>query len=114
MKPFNIGVTLVEPGGARTEFRYGSAKVARLLSVYDGNPAHAFLKMLDATNGLAPGDPARMAARIIESVEKEPAPMRMVLGSLALANTISTLKARVADFESQTKLAASMDFPAGE
>lgn len=23
--PFNIGITLVEPGGARTEFRYGSA-----------------------------------------------------------------------------------------
>jgi hypothetical protein len=87
VKPFNIGITLVEPGGARTEFRYGSAKVARLLPVYDGNPAHAFLKMLDATNGLAPGDPARMAARIIESVEKEPAPMRMVLGSLALARS---------------------------
>ena len=114
VKPFNIGVTLVEPGGARTEFRYGSAKVARLLPEYDGNPAHAFLKMLDATNGLAPGDPARMAARIIESVEKEPAPMRMVLGSQALASTISTLKARVADYETQTKLAASTDFPAGE
>lgn len=114
MNPFNIGVTIVEPGGARTEFRYGSAKVAHLLPVYDGNPAHAFLKMLDAANGLAPGDPARMAARIIESVDTEPAPMRMVLGSQALANTISTLKARVADFETQTKLAASTDFPAGE
>lgn len=114
VKLFNIGVTIVEPGGARTEFRYGSTKVARLLSVYDGNPAHGFIKMLDATNGQAPGDPARMAARIIESVDIEPAPMRMVLGSQALANTISTLKARVADFETQTKLAASTDFPAGE
>jgi NAD(P)-dependent dehydrogenase (short-subunit alcohol dehydrogenase family) len=26
--PFGIGVTIVEPGGARTEFRYGSARVA--------------------------------------------------------------------------------------
>lgn len=112
--PFHIGVTLVEPGGARTEFRYGSAKVANLMPEYDGNPAHAFLKMLDAANGLASGDPARMAARIIESVDKEPAPMRMVLGSQALASTISTLKARVADYETQTELAASTDFPAGE
>jgi NAD(P)-dependent dehydrogenase (short-subunit alcohol dehydrogenase family) len=111
---FHIGVTLVEPGGARTEFRYGSAKVAKLMPEYDGNPAHSFLKMLDAANGLAPGDPARMAARIIESVDKEPAPMRMVLGSQALASTISTLKARVADYETQTELAASTDFPAGE
>jgi NAD(P)-dependent dehydrogenase (short-subunit alcohol dehydrogenase family) len=113
-KPFNIGVTIVEPGGARTEFRYGSAKVARLQPVYDGNPAHAFLKMLDEANGRAPGDPARMAARIIESIDKEPAPMRMVLGSQALAGIISTLKARLSDFETQAELAASTDFPAGD
>ena len=41
--PFGIGVTIVEPGGARTEFRYGSAQVAGLLPAYDGNPAHGFL-----------------------------------------------------------------------
>lgn len=70
--------------------------------------------MLDGSNGLAPGDPARMAARIIESVDVEPAPMRMVLGSQALATTLSTLMKRVADFEKQTDLAASTDFPAGE
>lgn len=110
--PFNIGVTLVEPGGARTEFRYGSAKVAKLMPEYDGNPAHAFQKMLDPANGLAPGDPARMAARIVESVDKTPAPTRMVLGSQALASTISTLKARIADYETQTELAASTDFSA--
>ncbi|WP_288503402.1 SDR family oxidoreductase [uncultured Cloacibacillus sp.] len=112
--PFNIGVTLVEPGGARTEFRYGSAKVAKMTAEYEGNPAHAFLKMLDAANGLAPGDPVRMAARIIESADKEPAPLRMVLGSQALDRTISTLRARLADFEEQRELAASTDFPEGE
>jgi len=111
---FGIGMTLVEPGGARTEFRYGSAQVATLLPVYDATPAHAFLRMLDPANGLAPGDPARMAARIIESVEIEPAPLRMVLGSLALSSTLETLRKRVADFETQTALAASTDFPAGE
>ncbi|AIQ58663.1 SDR family oxidoreductase [Paenibacillus borealis] len=111
---FNIGITLVEPGGARTEFRYGSAQVASLMPEYEGNPAHGFLSMLDGSNGLAPGDPARMAARMIESVDVEPAPMRMVLGSQALATTLSTLKKRVADFEKQTELAASTDFPAGE
>jgi hypothetical protein len=55
-------MTIVEPGGARTEFRYGSAQVAQLMPVYDQTPAHSFLKMLDPKNGLAPGDPARMAA----------------------------------------------------
>ncbi|MCQ9876231.1 SDR family oxidoreductase [Pseudomonas aeruginosa] len=112
--PFGIGMTIVEPGGARTEFRYGSAQVAELMPEYDATPAHAFLRMLDPDNGLAPGDPARMAARIIESVEIEPAPLRMVLGSQALQSTLETLRKRVADFETQEELAASTDFPAGE
>ncbi len=112
--PFGIGVTIVEPGGARTEFRYGSAQVADPLPAYDDNPAHSFVKMLDPKNGLAPGDPARMAARIIESADVEPAPLRIVLGSVALTSTLTTLRKRIAGFEAQTELAASTDFPPGE
>jgi NAD(P)-dependent dehydrogenase (short-subunit alcohol dehydrogenase family) len=112
--PFNIGVTIVEPGGARTEFRYGSARVAQLMPEYDGSPAHAFQRMLDPANGLAPGDPARMAARIIDSVDTEPAPLRMMLGSQALESTIATLRARIKNFQQQTDLAASTDFPPGQ
>jgi len=108
---FGIGMTIVEPGGARTEFRYGSAQVATPLPAYEGNPAHAFQAMLDPANGLAPGDPARMAAAIIASVDHAPAPMRMILGSQALQSTLKVLKERVAGFESQADLAASTDFP---
>lgn len=112
--PFGIGMTIVEPGGARTEFRYASAQVANLMPEYDGNPARAFQTMLDPANGLAPGDPARMVAQIIKSVDSEPAPLRMVLGSQALQSTLDTLRKRIADFETQTELAASTDFPVGE
>ena len=112
--PFGIGVTIVEPGGARTEFRYGSAQVAELMPAYDDNPAHSFLRMLDPANGLAPGDPARMAAAIIASADQEPAPLRLLLGSQALDNTLATLRERIASFEAQRELAASTDFPPGE
>lgn len=111
--PFDIGMTLVEPGGARTEFRYGSARVAKRMPEYDTSPAHAFLSMLDPANGLAPGCPQRMAARIIESVDINPAPLRMVLGSKALQNTIAVLRQRITDFETQRKQAASTDIPDG-
>ncbi|AQT45563.1 Short-chain dehydrogenase [Bartonella apihabitans] len=110
MAPFNIGVTIVEPGGARTEFRYKSAKIAKPIKAYDNTPAHAFQKMLDRKNGLAAGDPERMAARIIESVDITPAPLRMVLGSGALKTTIEVLKKRLEDFKGQEQLAASTDF----
>ena len=77
-------------------------------------PAHAFLRMLDRKGSLAPGDPARMAARIIDSLDAEPAPPRMLLGSQALESTLTTLRKRIASFEAQTELAASTDFPPGE
>ncbi|MBQ9274341.1 MAG: SDR family oxidoreductase [Succinivibrio sp.] len=105
---FNIGITIVEPGGARTEFRYGSARVAKLMPEYDH--VHGFLKMLDPKNGLAPGDPVRMASRMIESVDLEPAPLRQVYGSQALKATIERLQQRLADYQTQTELAASTDF----
>jgi NAD(P)-dependent dehydrogenase (short-subunit alcohol dehydrogenase family) len=112
--PFGIGMTIVEPGGARTEFRYGSAQVADALPPYVDNPARSFEKMLDPANGLAPGDPARMAAAIIDSVDVSPAPLRMVLGSQALDSTIATLEERLANFRTQKDLAASTDYPPGE
>ena len=107
---FGIGVTIVEPGGARTGFRYGSARVARLMPEYES--CHAFLDMLDASRGLAPGDPEKMATRIIESVTKSKAPLRMVLGSQALQATIARLEERVAAYRKQTELAASTDIAA--
>ena len=104
---FGIGITIVEPGGARTQFRYGSAQVAKLMPEYEH--VHGFLQMLDPSKGLAPGDPVKMAERMIESAEKNPAPLRMVLGSVALSATIARLKERLADYETQTELAASTD-----
>ena len=110
--PFGIGMTIVEPGGARTEFRYGSAQVAELMPIYDGTPAHGFLRMLDPQRA-RPRRPGPDGRRIIDSVDPEPAPLRMVLGSQALESTLDVLK-RIASFEAQSKLAASTDFPPGE
>ena len=107
---FGIGVTIVEPGGARTEFRYGSAKVACLMPEYES--CHAFMDMLDASKGLAPGDPEKMAARIIESVTKGKTPLRMVLGSQALQATITRLEERLEEYKKQKALAASTDIVA--
>ena len=108
---FGIKMTIVEPGGARTEFRYGSAKVANLTHEYDH--VHGFLNMLDPAKGLAPGDPAKMAARIIESVDNTNTPLHMVLGSQALKATIDRLEERIAVYKTQTETVASTDIKEG-
>jgi hypothetical protein len=61
----------------------------------------------------------RLAARGLPgvrraSVDQEPAPLRMILGSDALKNTLKVLRDRIAGFEAQTELAASTDYPPGQ
>ena len=106
---FNVSVTIIEPGGARTEFRYGSAQVAELMPEYDGTSTHAFLNMLNPDNGLAAGDPEKMAQRIIESTLMTPAPLRLMLGSQALSDTLAVLEQRINAFKAQADIAASTD-----
>ena len=112
--PFNIGVTIVEPGGARTEFRYGSAQIAPPMAAYDNTPAHAFRSMLDPTQAQAPGDPAKMAAAIIDSVDSEHAPLRLLLGSDAYQRTHQVIAGRLAALEAQKALAATTDVSNGD
>ena len=108
MAEFNVSVTIVEPGGARTDFRYGGAKVAaNLMPEYQH--AHGFLNMLDAEKGLAPGDPGKMAARIIESTRMEPAPRHLALGSKAIGEIIDELETRLEAYRKQVDIATSTD-----
>jgi NAD(P)-dependent dehydrogenase (short-subunit alcohol dehydrogenase family) len=110
LAPFNIGVTIIEPGGARTEFRHGSAQLAPALDAYAGTPAAFVRAMLADQNLLSPGDPAKMATIIIGSVDTTPAPKRIVLGSDSYAIIVNALTQRLADIQPQKDLAASTDF----
>jgi NAD(P)-dependent dehydrogenase (short-subunit alcohol dehydrogenase family) len=113
LAPFNIGATIVEPGGARTEFRFGSSKVGQPLDAYKGTPAgnvHVFLK---DTSRLPIGDPAKMVKLMIDSVEQTPAPKRLVLGSDSFKAIQKALTDRLVTVEAQRDIAFSTDFPTG-
>ncbi|GIM89452.1 SDR family oxidoreductase [Paractinoplanes toevensis] len=106
--PFGIGVTIVEPGGARTAFAGGSLQLGAPLAAYDGTPA-AFVRGI--RDGRVPivGDPAKMMARVIESVDLEPAPLRLVLGTDSYRAATAALRARLAQVEPQEATASTTD-----
>jgi NAD(P)-dependent dehydrogenase (short-subunit alcohol dehydrogenase family) len=112
--PFGIGVTIVEPGGARTEFRYGSSQLGPRLEAYDSTPAAAIRAVIEEATAQSPGDPAKMAAAIIASAGTDPAPSRIVLGSDSFAIIRKALADRLAVIESQQETAAATDFPPGQ
>jgi NAD(P)-dependent dehydrogenase (short-subunit alcohol dehydrogenase family) len=114
LAPFKIGVTIVEPGGARTNFRFGGAQVGRKMEAYEGTPAGMVHRMLEDTSRLPPGDPAKMVQIMIDSVGHEPAPKRIALGSDAYGAIHKALTDRLAILEAQRDLAFSTDFPKDE
>jgi NAD(P)-dependent dehydrogenase (short-subunit alcohol dehydrogenase family) len=110
---FNIGCTLVEPGGARTNFRYQSSRLSPKLDAYDASPARMVHRTIEEGTSIPIGDPARMAAIMIASADQHPAPKRLALGSDAYNAMHKQLSDRLTALEAQKELAFSTDFAAG-
>lgn len=109
--PFGIGVTIIEPGGARTEFAGASIRLGTPLDAYDGTPA-AMVRLIGSPQFPASiGDPAAVAAAVIACAEVEPAPLRVVLGSDSFMAIEAALTARLEAHRSQRDSAAATDDP---
>jgi NAD(P)-dependent dehydrogenase (short-subunit alcohol dehydrogenase family) len=110
--PFKIGVTIVEPGGARTNFRFGSAQLGAQMEAYQGTPAAMVHTVIKDTSRVPIGDPAKMVMIMIDSVDQNPAPKRIARGSDAYAAIHKALTERLAALEAQKDIAHSTDFEA--
>ena len=83
--PLGIRVMLVEPGAFRTEF--SGAKNMRPTERIDAyrpvlEPVEQYLY---GSDGKQPGDPVKAAAAMIDAVESDEPPLRLILGQDALA-----------------------------
>lgn len=114
LAPLKISVTIIEPGGARTNFRFGGAQLGTQMDAYKGTPAAMVHAMIKDTLRLPPGDPTKMVKIIINSVEQDPAPQRIALGSDAYGAIHKALTDRLAALEGQREVAFSTDFPKAE
>ncbi|HEY4243278.1 MAG TPA: SDR family oxidoreductase [Kofleriaceae bacterium] len=110
VKPFGIECTLIEPGGARTDFRHRSAQLpATRIAAYDASPALHARKTLENRDAIAPGDPVKMVELMIASVDRSPAPLRIAMGKDAYTYMHAQLTQRLAALEAQRELAFSTD-----
>ena len=113
MAPFGVKVTIVEPGGFRTDFASSSTSIA------EGNPAYAetvgkTAAMQRDYDGKQPGDPARAAKAIIAVASSDGPPLRLVLGSDAYARAERVDEARLAELRAWQETSVSTDFPTSD
>jgi hypothetical protein len=81
------------------------------MDAYKGTPAALVHTMMKDTSRLPPGDPVKMANIMIESVEQNPAPKRIALGSDAYGMIHKALADRLSALEAQREMAFSTDYP---
>jgi NAD(P)-dependent dehydrogenase (short-subunit alcohol dehydrogenase family) len=91
--PFGIKTLIVEPGSFRTGlFRPGSAYESAEMPEYAETvgPTRDFIR---GGHLAQPGDPAKAAASILEALEADEPPLRLVLGADAIGNIEQRLAA---------------------
>ncbi len=107
--PLGIRVTIVEPGGFRTDWAGSSMRIDQIREEYQatvGSFAQAFRKNADA----ARGDPAKAAQAVLRiALEKEP-PLRLLLGSDAVFLAGVVASTRMAEDAKWKALSLSTDF----
>ena len=119
LAPLGIKVTIIEPGGFRTDFAGSSTKIAEVRAEYDSTVGEA-ARFQRNYNGRQPGDPVKAARVIIDVVgmrarsgevaQSDPKLRRIILGSDAYRAIGSKLDALRAEYEAGKDLAYSTDF----
>lgn len=109
--PFNIRVTIVEPGAFRTEFAGASIRMPQVrLEDYQHTPVGTMYKYIIETNGKQEGDPVKGAQAIVDFVYSDNESLRLPLGKAALAGIKAKLQSVHKDLETNEAVAASVIF----
>jgi NAD(P)-dependent dehydrogenase (short-subunit alcohol dehydrogenase family) len=100
LAPLGLKVTMVEPGGFRTDFS-GRSMIENEIAIADyAATAGRNRQILADHYGHQPGDPAKLAEAILMVVDAEKTPLRLVLG----ADALGYVAAKAAKFQSELEV----------
>ena len=108
--PFGVKVTLVEPGGFRTDFAGASTSLKEGRPEYDETVGKTARFQRDF-NGKQPGDPKRAAAALLKIASEENPPFRLIIGSDAYNAIEKNDLAKMEAAKEWKELSISTDFP---
>ena len=110
--PFGVKVTLVEPGGFRTDFAGASTSLQEGRPEYDETVGKTARFQRDF-NGKQPGDPKRAAAALLKIASEVNPPFRLIIGSDAYNAIEKNDLAKIEAAKEWKFLSISTDFPKG-
>jgi NAD(P)-dependent dehydrogenase (short-subunit alcohol dehydrogenase family) len=113
MALFGVNVTIIEPGGFRTDFAGTSTVLNEGRSEYDA-VVGAAARSQRAYNGRQPGDPGKAARAILQIAQSSSPPLRLALGSDAIKAIRAASKMRRTELDAWEELSMSTDFRTDE
>ena len=108
--PLGVKVTIVEPGGFRTDFAGTSTNLREGRPEYDATVG-ATVRFQRHFNGRQPGDPAKAATALLRLASMEEPPLRIVLGSDAYNSAEKNDLTKIELARKWKDLSYSTDFP---
>jgi NAD(P)-dependent dehydrogenase (short-subunit alcohol dehydrogenase family) len=111
LAPIGITVTVVEPGGFRTDFAGRSLTQSEKPIDDYADTAGKRRKEHDTVHGTQAGDPARAATAIIEAVEAPDTPFFLLLGQDALTGYRAVHDARQAEIATWEHVTSATAYP---
>jgi NAD(P)-dependent dehydrogenase (short-subunit alcohol dehydrogenase family) len=110
--PLGIKVTIIEPGGFRTDWSGSSMTIRPSRLEYDATVG-AVARFQRDYNGTQPGDPTKAAAVLLHIASLEEPPLRLLLGSDAVHLAEQNDLARLEADRKWREVSVSTDFEAG-
>lgn len=107
--PLGIKVTIVEPGGFRTDFAGSSSVIDAGRPEYDSTVGEA-ARFQRKYNGAQPGDPSRAAEVILHIAGLQTPPLHLALGTDAFNAIENSLIERLAELRRWRDLSESTDY----
>jgi NAD(P)-dependent dehydrogenase (short-subunit alcohol dehydrogenase family) len=111
MAPLGIRVTIIEPGGFRTDFAGSSTTINEGRPEYDSTVGAA-ARFQRNFNGNQPGDPAKAATVVLQVAALDEPPFRLLLGTDAVRIVEQADLARIEADRKWRHLSVSTDFEA--
>jgi NAD(P)-dependent dehydrogenase (short-subunit alcohol dehydrogenase family) len=109
LKPLGISVTVIEPGGFRTDFAGRSLTQSSTVIDDYAETAGKRRKEHETAHGTQPGDPAKAAQAIIAAVESDEPPAFLLLGNDALNTYRRLAEARLDSIKKLEHLTTNTD-----
>jgi len=109
--PLGIKVTIVAPSGFRTDWAGRSANDSKIVIEDYASTAGKNKGDIRGYSGNQPGDPMRAAKAMIQVVETENPPMRLLLGAAALKGARLKLEELKQDFDTWAAVSEGADYP---